>query len=296
MPIPADHLTFYAALQRMVRGGVNADAIQEAYRRAVEAARNRAPGSVRLMGRLSVDLSAVPATRRQEEAFVAALQAGDEAAAQQVVFGATLDEPTMQELRAGRFAAVLDRLDEVHAFIRELAAVADPIRTVATRAAAIAVEELPREVRQVSRVAVELRARIVAQRQAGELVTNVTAESRAAISELVQQALVEGRDVYQTARTLKRVIGLNARQASGFEKFIQAAMDDDRYKSAAGVQQAIDREFARLVNRRADVISRTELWKAGQDGQREAWRQAADDGMPIEGLDAVFVSRDGEES
>ena len=280
----------------MVRGGVNADAIQEAYRRAVEAARNRAPGSVRLMGRLSVDLSAVPATRRQEEAFVAALQAGDEAAAQQVVFGATLDEPTMQELRAGRFAAVLDRLDEVHAFIRELAAVADPIRTVATRAAAIAVEELPREVRQVSRVAVELRARIVAQRQAGELVTNVTAESRAAISELVQQALVEGRDVYQTARTLKRVIGLNARQASGFEKFIQAAMDDDRYKSAAGVQQAIDREFARLVNRRADVISRTELWKAGQDGQREAWRQAADDGMPIEGLDAVFVSRDGEES
>lgn len=296
MPIPADHLNFYAALQRMVRSGQHPEAIERAYRRAVEAARSRAPASVRVKGRLAVDLSALPAARRQEEAFVAALQAEDTIAAQRAIFGALLDDPTMQELRAGRFAAVLERLDEEHAFIRELAAAADPIRAVATRSASIAVEELPREVRQISRTAVELRARFAAQRQAGELVTNVTQESRAAISELAQQALLEGRDVYQTASTLKRVIGLNARQASGFEKFIQAAMDDDRYKSAAGVQQAIDREFARLVSRRADIISRTELWQAGQTGQVEAWKQAADDGMPIEGLDAVFVSREGEES
>lgn len=294
MPIPSDHLTFYAALQRMVRSGLYVKEIQAAYRRAVEAARSRAPRDLRVRGGLAVDLSALPAARRQEEAFVAALQAGDEAAAQRAVFGSPLDESALRDLRAGRFDAVLERLDEEQVFVRELASVADPIRAVATRSASLAVEELPRELRQISRTAVELRARFIAQRQAGELVTNVTRESRAAISELAQQALQEGRDVYQTARTLKRVVGLNARQASGFEKFITKAIEDDRYKSAAGVQQAIDREYARLVGRRADVMARTELWQAGQDGQKEAWREAADEGMPIEGLDSVFVSRTGE--
>lgn len=249
MPIPLDHLTFYAALQRLVRSGQYPDAVVAAVTQAAEEAR----GAV------------------SEAALISALKAGDA-------------DAVVRAMEQDRYAAVLSR-------------VADPLRSVGARAAAIALEELPKVTGYMPRVAVEIRATAAASRRAGDLVTNATRETQLAVRELAEQALLEGRDVHQAARSIKRIIGLNRQQAGALEQFAAEAVDSPAYRSPAGVAQAIERERNRLLNKRADTIARTELWQAGQDGQREVWREAAESGvLDIVGIDAVFVSRYGEES
>lgn len=295
VPIPRDHQPIYGLMQRMVRAGALPDAVRQAYLRGVEALRSAEPAEMRLRSG-TVDLSSLPANRRLEAATVAGLEARDPDAIVHAIFGRPLDENVMKALRAGRIAEALERIEETNRFAASLAGLERPLQTMAARTAAVAVEELPRVAKGISRVAVELRANAWASRHAGDLITNVTRESQLAVRELAEQAILEERDVRRAARSIREVVGLNRQQAAAFDKFIQQAMDSDAHKSAAGVQQAIDREFARLVKRRADTLARTELWTAGQEGQREAWKEAADEGaLDIRGLDDVFRSDLGEE-
>lgn len=305
MPIPRDHLTFYGVLQRMVRSGPYPEAVIRAVERAAEAAREAAPGQVTLrkLG-ARVDLSTLAPDLRLDAALSAALEARDPSAVVEVVFGRPLDAKVIRAIRQGRLTEVLERITEEHRYAAALAGVESPLRSVALRAAAVALEELPRPAGLISRGAVEIRATASAARKAGDLVTAVTLESQLAVRELAVQVLREGRDIHQAARAIRRVIGLNRQQARALDKFSMEARAEllkpaaeRAYKTEAGVAQAIDRERRRLERHRSETIARTELWQAGQDGQREVWKEAADSGaMEIEGLDANFVSKDGEES
>lgn len=297
--IPRDHLTFYGTLQRLVTKGDLPAAVARAVIRAAEVVRENRPSVVAFakLGGLA-DLSALPAALRLDEALSTALQAGDVDAVVRAVFNRELEgEELARALREGRFQEVLERATERNLYASALAGVREPIRSIALRAAAVAIEELPRPAGLISRAAVEVRATAAASKRAGDLVTNATRETQLAVRELAEQALMEGRDVRQAARTIREVIGLNRQQAKSFDKFISEAMGSDAYKSAAGVQRAIDREYSRLINRRADTIARTELWQAGQDGQMAVWQEAKASGaMDIRGLEALFRSKIGEEA
>lgn len=272
--IPRDHLTFYATLQRLVKSGELPAAVARAVIRAAEVVREGL----------------------EVEALEAALKTGDPDAVVRAVFSREIDEEELaRALREGRFQEVLERAAERNLYAATLSGVREPITSIALRSAAVALEELPRPAGLISRAAVEVRATAAASKRAGDLVTNATRETQLAVRELAQQALMEGRDIRQAGRSIREVIGLNRQQAKSFDKFIAEAIKSDDYKSAAGVQQAIDREFQRLINRRADTIARTELWQSGQDGQVAVWQEAKASGaMDIRGLEAVFVSKLGE--
>ena len=274
--IPADHATFYGTLQRLVNSGEMSGAVSQAVIRSAEVARAGATNEV----------------------LEAALKAGDPEAVVRAIFNPEIaGEEAARMLRAGRFQELLERLSERDAYASVLSGVRAPIQSVSVRAAAVALEELPRPAGPISRAAVEIRATAAASKRAGDLVTSVARETQLAVRELTQQALMEGRSVKQAARSIREVIGLNRQQAKSFDKFMSEAMESDAHKSAAGVQRAIDREYKRLINQRADTIARTELWQAGQDGQIEAWREAQASGaLDIRGLDSVFVSKLGERS
>lgn len=274
--IPRDHLTFYGTLQRLVTQGELPAAVARAVIRAAEVVREGL----------------------EVEALEAALRTGDPDAVVRAIFNREMEgEELAKALREGRFQEVLERATERNLYAATLAAVRPSIQAVALRAAAVALEELPRPAGLISRAAVEVRATAAASKRAGDLVTNATRETQLAVRELAEQALLDGRDVRQAARSIREVIGLNRQQAKSFDKFISEAIESDAYKSAAGVQRTIDREYRRLINRRADTIARTELWQAGQDGQVAVWQEAKASGaMDIRGLEAVFVSKLGERS
>lgn len=108
--------------------------------------------------------------------------------------------------------------------------------------------------------------------QAGLMVQNITAESRAAIREVLRRGFLEGKTVQQMAREIRGSIGLTERFARAVENYRQAQLDAG--VSPGKVQQRADRYAGRLLHLRAEMISRTETLAASNRGQQAVWEEA----------------------
>lgn len=150
------------------------------------------------------------------------------------------------------------------------AAARPALRRAATEAARIEVAGLGHV--GLSFDLVNPRAVRVADTQAARLVTVVTAESRRAIRTIVATAIEQGITVRDTARLIRQVVGLNARQASALARFRQR-LADGRVTGAA-LERQVDRYYRRLLRQRAELIARTEIMTAQARGQEEVWSEA----------------------
>lgn len=109
--------------------------------------------------------------------------------------------------------------------------------------------------------------------QAGQLIRNITAESRAAIREVLRRGFQQGRTVDQMAVEIRQSIGLTERGAGAVSNYRQAQLD-------AGVDELVverraQRYAQRLLNQRAETIARTETLAASNRGQQAVWEEAA---------------------
>lgn len=118
-----------------------------------------------------------------------------------------------------------------------------------------------------------------------ELVREVTQETREAIRGAMERGFEEGRTARQIGRDIRGVIGLTERQTATVERFRETL--EGRGLPAAEVERRVEREHARQIRRRAELIARTETIRAFNTGQQAAWEQAAGDGY----IDAVVARR-----
>ena len=117
-----------------------------------------------------------------------------------------------------------------------------------------------------------------AQRQAADLVTNVTPQTKAAIREIIVEAVRDGIPVADfksegviregTASKIKSQVGLTNR-----DRKIADKIQDKSGKAVA------DKWRVKALKRRANNIARTEIIKAETRGKRAAWNQMARDGL-----------------
>jgi len=122
-----------------------------------------------------------------------------------------------------------------------------------------------------------------AQANAARLVTNLTADSEAAIRAAIREAIAsgfsEGIPVERIARFLRDVpdLGLNASQALALmryrEELLTAGVSLERAEALAA------KYAARLLKQRALMIARTETATAAIAGQQAAWLQAVEAGV-----------------
>jgi hypothetical protein len=131
-----------------------------------------------------------------------------------------------------------------------------------------------------------------AEREAGALVVEVSAETRRAISALVSRGLSEGIPPRALARELRELIGLHQRYADAvlhLKDRMRAAKPGDlvmagrtkiRIPPSGATEELIAKRAAqyasRLLNQRALTIARHKTIHAANEGQREMWRQAID--------------------
>jgi len=172
------------------------------------------------------------------------------------------------------------------------------LRLTLERAASEAVLQVASDLEEqlaatLSRDALYGKASRYATTRGSALVTGLTESTRAGVRAVVAEAFDQGRSVLDTGKALEAILGLDARRAVAFDRYIQTLMDSDL--SAGKIQQRMDQRYGKLLRQRGQTVARTELWTAGNVGQLEAWKEAAAEGlMDIRGLAKYFTSDLGE--
>jgi hypothetical protein len=121
-------------------------------------------------------------------------------------------------------------------------------------------------------------------RHGAAMVTNVTAQTRAAIVQAIERAIIEGRPPAEAARDLiKLQIGLNTQQEKALAAF-QAKLADE---GASNIEKRAAKYARALERKRSLMIARTETLNASNGGQQTLWLEAKDAGY----LDPNNVNR-----
>lgn len=108
--------------------------------------------------------------------------------------------------------------------------------------------------------------------RSAELVTEVGPETRAAIRELVADALSTGVPPARLVRKVRRVIGLRSDQVVTLRNFV-ARLEADGVAGAV-IRRREARRAAQLQRTRALLIARTETMRAANQGLRHLWLQS----------------------
>jgi hypothetical protein len=112
-------------------------------------------------------------------------------------------------------------------------------------------------------------------RNGAQLVTNVTEQTRAAIVQAIERAIIEGRPPEQAARDLRNLqIGLTKQQEKALAAFQKKLIEEE----ASNIEDRVAKYAKALERQRSLNIARTETLNASNGGQQTLWLEAKDAG------------------
>lgn len=122
--------------------------------------------------------------------------------------------------------------------------------------------------------------------RSASLVTNIDAQTQAALREILGRGFREGRTVQMMAKEIRQIVGLNERQALALDNYRRAQLRwlTEQHprtapeRIAERVEERSSRYAGRLLRERATMIARTETITAAATGQLAAWRIAQQHG------------------
>jgi len=114
-----------------------------------------------------------------------------------------------------------------------------------------------------------------AEQRAALLVVGLTRQQRDTVRGIIVRSIRDGIPPLEAARLIRSVVGLDPRRAQAVANYRAELVE----QGTANVSSLVDRYAARLLRQRGDVIARTEVLGALNDGALEAARQARDDGF-----------------
>jgi len=124
------------------------------------------------------------------------------------------------------------------------------------------------------------------------LVREILPTTREGLRHAITGAFELGERRGPLAREIAKQVGLTERQAAAFTRDLEDRIARGEIVSQRGIDQA----YRRRVLKRAKVIANHESWTLVNQATRDALGEAKEAGLPVEGLDELFVSRTGETS
>lgn len=130
-----------------------------------------------------------------------------------------------------------------------------------------------------------------AKQHAADLVTDVTGETRKAIRKVIARAFTENMPPRESARLLRKIVGLTETQEESLDKLRRALrenpgkivrMGERKFKAPTtrtGIRDIIERQSDRMIRNRSILIARTETISASNQGQTQLWQQAVAEGV-----------------
>jgi SPP1 gp7 family putative phage head morphogenesis protein len=138
-----------------------------------------------------------------------------------------------------------------------------------------------------------------AQVRAGTTIRQVNEYSRQAVSKIIQDGLRSKLDPDQVQAAIKRVVGLDSRQATALENFYKKTIEDGTvkglsYQNAVARAETLGQRYRNtLWNQRAERIARTELAEAANQGRFMSWMEADAQGLiPPNSKKRWMIARD----
>lgn len=139
------------------------------------------------------------------------------------------------------------------------------------------------------------------------LIREIADETRRGVQVILRSAFEEGKDIPTQAREIRQMVGLTERQAQAvvnfrrnlergteqslrevldrarrdarFDPSVQRAIDNATRLPQPQIDRMVERYRERLLRYRSETIARTESLRASNEGQRELWRQAENQGL-----------------
>lgn len=135
------------------------------------------------------------------------------------------------------------------------------------------------------------RAVKAAEEAAAKMVTEITAETEAALRATIVKSMASGSTVYDTAKNVKKLIGLTTAQASAAENY-RDKLDDAGSLTATQIDKEVESYADELLTARSENIARTEVMDALNAGQSESFTQAQADGFLNEDATKEWIVTD----
>jgi hypothetical protein len=110
-------------------------------------------------------------------------------------------------------------------------------------------------------------------RHGAAMVANVSSQTRLAIVQAIERAIIEGRPPAQAARDLIQLqLGLNKQQEKALAAFQKRLLEE----GAANIDERLAKYVKALERQRSLMIARTETLNASNGGQQTLWLEAKD--------------------
>lgn len=147
---------------------------------------------------------------------------------------------------------------------------------------------------------------------AASLIVEVGLETRAAIRELIANAIAQGIAPREAARQVYELVGLNSQQATAVQNLARELMEAEpgslvtraggkfkvripaRGASLEFIRARVAKYAERMHRLRALNIARTETLAAANEGQRQLWLQARAAGLLDAALEKVWIATNDE--
>jgi len=130
------------------------------------------------------------------------------------------------------------------------------------------------------------------EKHGAELVKEITAQTRAGLSELLQQAHDEGATVAEVKERIKDRVGMLDADVATVAAWQQELIDDGMDEADAADEAAVYAD--ELLGNRAENIARTEIAFAESNGTLATWLAAADAGLTLPGTVKVWLAGEDE--
>lgn len=126
-----------------------------------------------------------------------------------------------------------------------------------------------------------------ARRASGALITAIDESQREAVRVLAESAVSGERTVQELARDVRDIVGLRPDQVRTLAQYRERLAARDL--TADEVERKLRRYADALLRQRGELIARTEILKAANEGQLALWREAKQAGQ-LEGLRKIWVT------
>jgi Phage Mu protein F like protein len=116
-----------------------------------------------------------------------------------------------------------------------------------------------------------------ARSHAGELIKGMLDERISMIQSIIADGIEKGRTVSQTSKLLQDSVGLSARQGEALLG-LQETLEEQGLTSAE-IDDEVSVRAQEMTESRAEMIAQTETMAAANEGQKELWDQAVEQGL-----------------